>query len=1008
MKYEKERSMQDTLIEQLINGESQWVYRDDLHNEADLWQNLKQHLEENNTAKLDGMPLTDNEFTQVKNQLTFATTFKASQWIAGENGQATVHVIRDDVNLEHNDVWLTVMDSRAIAGGISVYEVIQESQRFKNDDDLGHNRRFDVTLLINGLPMIQIELKNHQHPYMDAFRQIQKYIDEGRFNGIYSAVQMFVVSNGIETRYIAANREEPLNAQFLTVWLDANNHPLPNLLDFAQAALSIPMAHELVTKYAVLDNEAKKLILLRPYQINAIKKVEAASLQQKSGYIWHTTGSGKTLTSYKVSRDLLQIPSIDKTIFLIDRKDLDTQSSMAFQAYAENDVIDVQDTANIHKLKQKLISPKRQLIVTTRQKLQTLIRNLNDVDHNNKNYQHLRNLHVAFVVDECHRTISPQTQRKFNYFFNNALWYGFTGTPRFAVNSYPVNGDLPTTTKEMYGECLHKYTIKEAIHDGAVLGFQVEHFGPKQHINDEDDEDLSIYKTSEHMLAVIDNIINKSVKKFKLGAKIGSYTAILTTSSIKQAQKYYKLFRDIKNGQLKFRINENIKKLAPDFPKVAITYSVGENGDGDEANQKQMEQAMEDYNHMFNTRYTLAELNGYNRNVNDRLARKKTKYAMFRDEQLDLVIVVDRLLTGFDAPCMSTLFIDRQPMNPHSLIQAFSRTNRLFDNKKIYGNIVTFQSPATFKAAVDDAVSLFSSGAKLSDVMAPDWQHAEKAFIQAMSKLRQLVPKPEDATTASLTKNQLRRFVKLFQEFDHRYYQLQCYSNYEGKSLIDYGMTDDEYSRYQGAYQNALAILKDVINQKDNDNENDNNDGNDDSEIDNYVNTDYELLAVDSETINYEYILALIEAILSNSGDEQLLQKNKDEIQGYINELKQSNPKRAVILQELWQKIQAHPEHYQTIHLTELFNQQIQKIIDQKINYFAKQWYVLKRNLWYIIHHYHQDTDSIVGLETLVNDADYATYKADGGELNKLKYRKQLRLAVKTLVEEDVQPLLID
>lgn len=1004
MAYEKEKSMQATLIEQLTHGESQWVYRNDLHNETDLWQNLKQHLEENNTAKLDGVPLTANEFAQVKNQLTFATTFKASQWIAGENGQATVHIIRDNVSLEHNDVWLTVMDSRQIAGGNSVYEVIQENQRFKTNDDLSRNRRFDVTLLINGLPLIQIELKNHQHPYMDAFRQIQKYIDEGRFNGIYSAVQMFVVSNGVETRYIAASREKPLNAKFLTVWLDQANKPMPSLLAFAKAALSIPMAHELVTKYAVLDNDDKKLILLRPYQINAIKRVKAASRQQKSGYIWHTTGSGKTLTSYKVSRDLLQIPSIDKTIFLIDRKDLDTQSTMAFQTYAENDVIDVQDTANIFNLKQKLLSPKRQLIVTTRQKLQTLIRDLNDDDHNHKDYQHLRQLHVAFVVDECHRTISPSTQRKLNYFFSNALWYGFTGTPRFDVNSYPADGDLPTTTEEMYGACLHKYTIKEAIHDGAVLGFQVEHLGPNQYIDHKNGEDLTIYQTSEHMLAVADNIINKSAKKFKLGAKSNSYDAILTTSSIRQAQKYYQLFQDIKNGKSKLKINENIKKLVPDFPKVAITYSVGENGDGDEANQTEMKKAMDDYNRMFGTHYTLTELNGYNRNVNDRLARKKAKYAAFRDEQLDLVIVVDRLLTGFDAPCMSTLFIDRQPMNPHNLIQAFSRTNRLFDNKKIYGNIVTFQSPAVFKDAVDKAISLFSSGAQLSDVIAPSWQQAEKDFKQAMAELRNLVPTPEDATIANLSKKQLEHFIKLFQAFDRNYYQLQCYSNYEGKSLVDYGMTDDEYSRYQGAYQNALANFKTMINQDDNNNTSASD--TDNSQTDTYVNTDYELLSVNSETINYEYILSLMEAVLSNNSDDQLLQKNKDEIQSYIDELTQSNPKRTAILKELWQKIQAHPRYYQAVHLIELFNQRIQSIIEQKVSAFTKQWHIVKNDLRYVINYYHQDDETMVGLETLVQDADYMAYKDDGGELSKLKYRKQLRLAVKTMIEDEIQPLM--
>lgn len=565
---ELESVLEQKLIDQLCQGESQWTYRPDIRTEEELWDNFRYILEQNNKAKLNDGRLTDSEFAKIKNDLSHASFYDAGKWLVGENGQVYVHVQRGNETLH-----LLVLNNEHVAGGTSVYEVINQYQAFGDEDD-ARDRRFDVTLLINGIPMIHIELKNKDHSYMDGFHQIKKYIAEGKFRGLFSNVQMFVVSNGVDTKYFSAARDNELNKKFLTGWIDSKNQPVPDFLDFAKAVLRIPEAHEMVTKYIVLDNDKKKLLVLRPYQIHAIEAMRDASKHGKSGFIWHTTGSGKTMTSYKATRNLLMdIPSIEKTIFLIDRKDLDLQTKLAFQSYADNDTIDVDDTENVNSLIKKMTDGKRQMIVTTRQKMQTMINKR--LTEGTLEYNKIRALKVAFVVDECHRAVTPQTKRDIEAFFANSLWFGFTGTPIFEANKYEQKGDLAQTTQQLYGNCLHSYTIKEAIHDGAVLGFMVETLG-KNGLTPEEEE--LTYGKEAHMRQVLDVILNKSFAKFGMEKGRGeTYEAMFTVSSIEQAQKYYKLLKSIKAGKDELKISDDIRRALPDFPKFAITYSVTEN-----------------------------------------------------------------------------------------------------------------------------------------------------------------------------------------------------------------------------------------------------------------------------------------------------------------------------------------------------------------------------------------------------------------------------------------------
>lgn len=987
---ELESMIEKKLIEQLIYGDSQWTYREDLKTEEDLWANFRYILEQNNKDRLDGEGLSDSEFEQVKNQLQFSSFYKAGEWLVGENGKVMVHVQRDTEKLH-----LVVMNHEHIAGGSSVYEVINQYKALKSDDEDStdvRDRRFDVTLMINGLPMIHIELKNKQHSYMDGFWQIKKYIGEGKFTGIFSAVQMFVVSNGVDTRYFAAAGDTELNPKFMSGWVDRKNNPVSDYLSFAKSVLRIPQAHEMIARYTVLDEDARRLILLRPYQIHAIESIREASKTGESGFVWHTTGSGKTLTSYKATRNLLMdIPSIDKTIFLIDRKDLDTQTTMAFQAYANNDLVDVDETDNVNDLKKKLKSADRQVIVTTIQKMQILISKR--LQEGTPDFDKIKNLRIAFVVDECHRAVTPKTKRELERFFGRSLWYGFTGTPRFAENPYPQMGDLPRTTEELYGKCLHSYTIQNAIHDKAVLGFQVEHNGPK---NMTDETDSSQYDNEAHMLKVLDVILNKSY--YKLGFQNGkgmTYECMLTTKSIQVAQKYYELLTRVKNGETSLVIDEKIRQVLPDFPKFAITYSVTENEEGSHVNQEKMQKSLNDYNGMFGTKYEMSQIQSYNGNLNKRLARKDARFKS-RREQLDLVIVVDRLLTGFDAPCMSTIFIDRQPMGPHDLIQAFSRTNRIYDTNKTYGQIVTFQAPKLFKKCVDNAVKLYSAGSTETALLA-EWDEVEPAFRKALSALKICAEKPSDIPGMSMKEKKI--FAKMFQEFDSLFAQLKSFTKYNDSMLEEYGITEAEYDDYAGHYKNVMEEIRDAKDHGDSDSG------------DTQVDQDYELMAYSSTKIDYEYIINLIQNIVTPTEEDEEITpqerlKKLEEVKQYVAELRKDNEKVADLMSNLIADIEKDDRKYRGKSILNIIENMKRDCVEKVISDFCIQWYASKDDVMYAAIHYRNGK---IPNETAIKaTVDYTSYKeAQETALPKYKFYNRMMAELKKTLDEEIKPLLM-
>ena len=1001
IKFDDELKLEKDLINQLISGKSQWTYEPSIKTHEDLWNNFRRILETNNKSVLADYPLTDSEFRQIQNAMTFSSFYEAGKFLVGENGIAKVSVQREDASL--GTVRLVVFKREDVAGGSSVYQVINQ---FVAPKTMGLDRdaRFDVTLLINGIPLIQIELKKRSVSHMDAYNQIKNYIATDKYRGLFSCLQCFVISNGSNTRYIAANTDTKLNKKFLTRWNDRDNNSVDDLFGFARDVLSIPQAHQLISHYSVLDNEGENIIILRPYQIHAIKALKEAASKHESGYVWHTTGSGKTLTSYKASRNLYQIPRIEKTIFIVDRVDLDQQTTSSFLAYAANDTVDIESTDNVKNLKSHLLSDDRSVVVTTVQKINYMINN-RDKWLTDSQVNKLRKLEIAFVIDECHRAISPSQQNILKKFFINSLWYGFTGTPIFAENKKAAVGDLPQTTEEQFGKRLHEYTVKEAIGDGAVLGFQVENMDmigegvydivanvkPDMDVYKYEREDLEpyipdkVYENDEYKLAVIDKIINGMSRRFALDRGRGkTYGAILTTSSIKDAKDYYRLFRQVIEARSEVKVSDRIKSMVADFPKIAMTYSIVENDERTIENNEAMKEALAYYNDEYGTSFSLETIGSYNRNLNERLARKKDKYKS-RAEQVDIVIVVDRLLTGFDSPSMSLLLIDRAPMTPQGLIQAFSRTNRLYDDRKAYGQIITFRTPKAFEEAIENAFKLYSNGGE-NYVTAPSYQESKEKFDQTVKELLtyELVESPE----IEYGIEKMVKFVSVFQKFDKANAAVMVYSEYEEDEQYYKNAIDKKtLGKYFDQYNYIKALLPTT----------------DETDINLPLDLYYEPISIHQGTIDYNYLASLMQEKAKNRLTYDA--KQDSEIEKTIEELSKTNPEKAEIYREIYQEMTKDPDKFVDQNIEELARIKINKIIEEKINKFA-DYYKLDRDdlVFYTINYKNRkENNKPLGEDDLIRNADKDAFnKENEKNISLLRYRKLIRTAAADFVEREV------
>lgn len=681
-----------------IGGVKQWKYAKEIKTTEQLWQNFKNILEQNNQSRLEE-PLSTTEFNQVKKIISdIRTPYQAGQFLYGVNGVSQIEVDLD--NGKH--VFLTVFDQAQIGAGDTVYQIVNQIERPRIIDGK-QNRRFDVTLLINGLPVIQIELKKAMHSANESLNQMEQYIAERQYGDIFSTLQILVAMTPYEIRYMANTPSNMFNRAFAFHWQDEHDaKPVRSWKEFSDKVLSIPMAHEMATRYMVLDGTKNKenIKVMRPYQVYATKRVLEKVRQHnfryddgRLGYIWHTTGSGKTITSFKTAWLASRSPNVDKVIFLVDRIALTNQTSEAYQAYdplagfSEGSGI-IEDTANINDLHKKLKSNNdKNIIVTSIQKMSRLVER--------KSFKDL-NQNILFIVDEAHRSTgdgkdSTGMLERIRNAIPTSAWVGYTGTPKFPE------------TREIFGNILHAYTIKEAIADKNVLGFKVEFKETIKAPDDPSEEDIddnvkaSVYDEKiEHVELVVEDIL----KNWDSRSNTKKYNALLTVhvggmkSSVPRVMEYFEEFTK-KNQQL-----PKEKQL-----KIGVSFSqVTSNSDHQLESNESLHKVIDNHNKMFGTSFDMSTVKDYADDLASRLNKSATD-----GNYLDLVIVIDQLLTGFDAPEMNTLYVDRT-LKGSALIQAYSRTNRIHNaDEKPWGNIVNYRWPVQNELEMNKAFAIYSN-----------------------------------------------------------------------------------------------------------------------------------------------------------------------------------------------------------------------------------------------------------------------------------------------------------
>lgn len=1039
-----EAEVERRLIEVLGEGRNQWNYRPDLKSEEDLWKNLRQKITQNNLSEIGDHPISDKEFDNIKTELLSKTKtpFNAARWLKGENGIARITIEREDVSL--GSMSLVLYSNQDIGGGISTYEVVHQIAKQKENVD-ERDRRFDVTLLINGLPIVQIELKqvSAKDGVFQAYNQIKKYAEEGMFrNNIFSTLQVFVISNEQTTRYFANAMPKDLHKKFVFSWRTTDNRKVENLYEFVKQVLNIPDAHRLIANYTIVseDQDNKTLMVLQPYQIHAIEALFTSAMKHQSGFVWHATGSGKTLTSFVSTKLLARKPGVDRTIMLIDRKDLDNQTTTEFTKFASEFNTGISSgnaksnslivgTGSAKELSNTLLSDANSntVIITTRQKLEAALRyaQRQEEQKGTKRFKKLLGQHIVFVVDECHRALSAEGMEVIKGFFPNSTWFGFTGTPIFNENKKQAKGQLARTTRDQYGEVLHTYTIKNALDDGAVLGFQVEHEDTieptslnnyifnqlrlnekyadfsNDEINDMIDQmdgiekeaylEPSTFERDEHIQKVIHKIFrpDNAYTKFDFQNGRPQKSAILTTSSVDMAKRYYQAIKEMtKDPEWLTKefaghpIRTGRTFEDPDFPRIAVTYSIQENEDNSKQIQDEMKEIIKDYNDYYNTAWSIEDIERYNGDINNRLARKKAEFKEF-GKQIDLVIVVERLLTGFDAPTIQTLFVDRN-LNYANLIQAFSRTNRTYPGKT-KGLIVTFRKPSTMEQNVKAATKLYSDAQEESNLVYPTYDESRKRFQKAYKTLKKSVPNPTDIDEHSPLETRIE-FVKAFQELNNAYEALVTYDDYndemeKSKELQEQVKTLEEYI---GVYNTVKGSLVDEGG----------HDGPspDFSDIEFYGENAIKIYDIDST-----YIDRLLGTYSANN------QNIRDEIEKALQKLKKSE-----IVKEVYRAILNAIDTKEIDSEEDIFvvkRRFFTKARNKTIKEFAETWFVEENELHLSAIQYVIGTDPIPNIGGIINSKQFDKYKAVHPDAKPLKYGPEMKRQWRKTLDEVIIPL---
>ncbi|MFT6841499.1 MAG: type I restriction enzyme R subunit [Psychroserpens sp.] len=831
MSRQPEAILEEQLVDQLHKlGYAKVIIPD----EKTLLSNLKSQLEKHNN-----LTFSAKEFDRVMNILSKGSVFEKAKTLREKQ-----HIIKDNgdnlyfefINTEH---WC--QNQYQVTHQVSI------EGTYKN--------RYDVTLLVNGLPLVQIELKRRGLELKEAFNQINRYQRHsfGANAALFQYVQIFVISNGVNTKYYANNRHQSFKQTFF--WTDIANKRLTNILNgFTSDFLEPCNVSKMICKYIVLNEAQKILMVLRPYQYYAVEAlIDKVKNSNHNGYIWHTTGSGKTLTSFKASQVIMNIPSVKKVVFVVDRKDLDFQTTKEFNSFSKGSI---DGTDNTRALVRQF-SDDTKLIVTTIQKLNTAI--------SKKRYlskmEALKDERIVFIFDECHRSQFGETHNRIKAFFNNNQLFGFTGTPIFADNA--VKNLLgKRTTKELFGECLHKYVITDAIRDENVLKFSVEYVGRyrKKETATEIDIDVEDIDTKELMESpvrlgkIADYIIANHGRK----THNKEFTAMFCVNSVATLIKYYEILRTKKEaGEHNLKVatifsydtneddadangfipEENISMAA----EPQVQYAINSKS---QHTREKLDQFIADYNRMFETKFSTKDSTSFYNYYND--ISKKVK-----ERKIDILLVVNMFLTGFDSKPLNTLYVDKN-LKYHGLIQAYSRTNRILNEQKSQGNIIVFRN---LKKATDEAITLFSNKDAIDEIIMQPYEDYIEKFNAAFIELLKITPSVNSVNELASEEDEFN-FIKAFRALMRIKNTMSTFSDFDWNNL---SMTEQLFEDYKSKYLDLHDKVKDN-HQKE--------------KVSILEDVDFELELIHRDEINVSYILKLLAELQgANTGDKEKKQK---------------------------------------------------------------------------------------------------------------------------------------
>ena len=896
----------------------------ELKNYNDVCNNFREQFCKLNSNELIAAKgkaeLSDSEFDRIMIRLENHTIYESAKilrekWILELDNGKSIYV-----------VFFTPDETR------NIYQVThQVTMDPDHKDDVLYKNRYDVTILINGLPLVQTELKRPGIEINEAVNQINRY-RRFSFRGLFRYIQLFIVSNSTMTKYCANINEndvfghkQDILKSLTFFWTDEANVRINKLMDFTNAFLPKFTLTEMLSKYFVIKDTEPVLMAMRPYQIYAVKRAfDRIITANMNGYVFHTTGSGKTLTSFKLASLLRDDRRIDKVFFLVDRSDLDDQTIDEYNSF-EAGCVD--QTDNTYNLVKSIQDSTKTLIITTIQKMATALR----TERYDAIMDHLKNNKCVFIIDECHRSQFGKMHAQIRRHFENSNYIGFTGTPIFKENK-GANGQ---TTADIFragnlDPCIHKYMIKEAIADGNVLRFSVEYMRslsimnfPNRSIDPKelDDEEYckrhhidieELYHSPERIAAISDDILSHLPQHTRLENN-NVYTALFAIDKIETLMKYYRYMKDN---------NPNNYRIAAIF-----TYQANQDMEEspDQHASENLEECMKDYNAMFGTDYDLSKFDAYRKDISKRMKQKDLP-------QIDLLLVVNMFLTGFDSKPTNTLFLDKN-LVWHSLVQAYSRTNRVDKVTKQFGQIVTYRN---IKKAQDDALRLYSGDGDPNAYLLQSYDFYVKQYYDQVEELRKITPTPEDAGNLQ-SEDDIKAFVVSFQVLAGTLSTLKTFSKFDWADLAP-TLDEDEYSDYKSwylyYYEKRKKDPKNTI----------------------LVDVDFNIELVRTDKINVVYILNLLKEI--NRKDQAEMRKSIDLI---LREIERSDNEKMRYKRDIMKAFVTERffELDPDADIIEAYNEYEKETMQADIELFAYENELTTDLVSHILHSYFIDTKSV-------------------------------------------------